>query len=202
MTSLRNLAKALPDLITAGLLLAVWIEPLRFGVEWFRAASFTMLLEFFVIHAGGFMAVTVTDPEATSRQRLTRLGGWSAGYLAFIGLFALGLDAWWMVWAFAWFCFAKVQAIWTGAPLTVRDRTHAIVSWALAVATFLGALFVTLEYPVAELGADATVRAAAGFDKGGGVWETEPHRALAAGVLYFAIMGLARPPHAWAFGSR
>ena len=83
-----------------------------------------------------------------------------------------------------------------------RDRSHEIVSGALSVAVFLGSIFFTLEYPVPELGATAEVRAQTGFDQGGGVWETEPHRALAGGVLYFAIMGLLRPLLAWAFRSR
>jgi hypothetical protein len=201
MTLLRHVAKAVPDLVTAGLLYAVWADPVRFGSDWFRAAAFTLLLEFFVIHAGGFMAATVYDPAATQRVRLLRLAGWTAGYVAFISAFALGFDAWWMVGAFLWFCFSKLQAIWTGGPVTERDRSHAIVSWALSVAVFLGAIFATLEYDVPELGADAAVRAAAGFGAGG-MWEAEPHRALAGGVLYFALMGLARPLLAWAFSPR
>lgn len=203
MSLLRHVVKALPDLVTAGLLYAVWLEPARFGLESFRVAAFTLMLEFFVIHAGGFMAVTVTDPQATPRVRLARLGAWSAGYLAFVGLFAVGLDAPWMVGAFAWFCFAKVQAIWSGAPVTELDRSHAVTSWALSVAVFLGAIFVTLAYDVPELGATAEVRAATGFDeKSTGTWEREPHRALAGAVLYFAIMGLARPPLSLAFAPR
>ena len=201
MRLLRGVGAGLPDLVSAGLLYVAWSEPQRFGYDWFRAAAFTMLLEFFVIHAGGFMAATVVDPEASTRTRLLRLLGWTTGYTAFISLFALGFNAGWMVWAFLWFCFSKVQATWTLAPLE-RDRTHAIVSWALSVVVFLGSIFLTLEYPVPELGATAEVRAQTGFDKGGGVWETEPHRALAGGVLYFAIMGLLRPPLAWAFRSR
>src|SRR4029077_4013858 len=45
------LLKALPELISAGILYALWAEPLRFGAEWFRSGVLTLLLEFFVIHA-------------------------------------------------------------------------------------------------------------------------------------------------------
>jgi len=41
------------------------------------------------------------------------------------------------------------------------------------------------------------MRDAAGFDAKGGLWEAEPHRALAGGVLYFTLMGLSRPLLAW-----
>jgi hypothetical protein len=50
------------------------------------------------------------------------------------------------------------------------------------------------------LGATAEVRDAAHFDPKGGAWEAEPHRALAGAVLYYTIMGLARPLLARLFG--
>ena len=192
MTLALNLAKALPDLATAAMLYAVWENAAAYDIEWVRAAIFTLLLEFFVLHAGGFMAVTVFDPQATRRVRMLRLAGWSAGYLLFISAFAKAFDAWWMLGAFAWFCFAKVQAIYTGAPPTERDRFHAMLSWALGVLAFLGSIFLTIDGPLPELGVTAEVRAAAGFGEGG-VWEKEPHRALAGAVLYFSVMGLLRP---------
>ncbi len=194
--------KAVPDLLSAALLYALWAEPQRFGLEWFKSGVFALMLEFFVIHAGGFMAVTVTDPEATPRSSMLRLAGWSAGYLAFISLFALGFDAWWMVAAFAWFCFSKLQAIWHGGPLTERDRTHAVVSWALSVVVFLGAIGLTIETDIPMLGATQEIRDAAGLDAKGGVWEAEPHRALAGAVLYFAVMALSRPLLSWGFAPR
>lgn len=193
--------RAFPELISATLLYALWIEPQRFGIEWFRSGVLALMLEFFVIHAGGFMAVTVTDPQATARVRALRLMGWAAGYLAFISLWAWGFQAWWMVGAFAWFCFSKLQAIWTSTAPTERDRMHAVVSWALSVAVFLGAVGITLENDVPMYGVTAAVRDAAGF-AGSGVWEAEPHRAIAGAVLYFTIMGLSRPFLAWGFAAR
>ncbi|HEY5900058.1 MAG TPA: hypothetical protein VIV54_21005 [Burkholderiales bacterium] len=70
--------------------------------------------------------------------------------------------------------------------------------WTCSVALWLGTVFVTLTWDVPELGATAALRAAAGFN-GNAVWESEPQRALAAGVLYFGVMGLLRPLLAWAF---
>ena len=198
-----HFAKALPELISAAVLAALWMEPQRFDIAWFRAGVFALLLEFFAIHAGGFMAVTVTDPEATKRARTLRLLGWTAGYLAFVSLFALGFQAWWMVPAFAWFCFSKLQAIWMGGEITERDRGHAIVSWALSVAAFLGSVAATAILDVPTFGAGPEIRDAAGFDgKSTGLWEAEPHRAIAGAVLYFTIMGLSRPFLARGFAAR
>lgn len=187
------LAKAAPELISAGMLFALWAEPLRFGVDWFRSGVLTLLMEFFVIHAGGFMAVLMMDPESSRRKRLLQVGGLGAGYLLFMSAFAWGFDAWWMLAAFAWLCFGKLQAIWTGRPPTERDRWVAISSWAFSVAAYLLSVFATVAADVPELGATAAVRDAAGFNAQGGIWEAEPHRAIAGAVLYFAIMALSRP---------
>ena len=187
--------KAVPELLSAALLLALWIEPQRFGIEWFRAGVQTWMLEFFVLNAGGFMAFLMYDPETSARKRSLQLAALGAGYLVFISAFALAFDAWWMLGAFAWLCFGKLQAIWTGAPPTERDRMHAGASWALGVAVFLGAVLLSaMVYPLPPLGAGPEIRDAAGFNaNSSGIWEAEPHRALAGGVLYFTLMGLARP---------
>jgi hypothetical protein len=180
----------------------MWLEPPRFGVDWFRSGVLTLLLEFFVIHASGFMAVLMYDPETPRGRRGLQVGGLAAGYLLFISAFAWGFDAWWMPGAFAWLCFSKLQAIWTGAAPVEADRTAAIVSWALSVAVYLGAVFLTVSVFVPALGVTAEVRDAAGFDAKGGVWEAEPHRALAGAVLYFTLMGLSRPLLARIFAGR
>ena len=190
--------KALPELLSAALLLALWIEPLRFGIEWFRAGVLTLLLEFFVLNAGGFMAHLMYEPQTSARRRSLQVAALGAGYLVFISAFAFAFDAWWMLGAFAWLLFGKLQAIWTGAPPTERDRMHAGASWGLGVAVFLGAVLLSvMVYPLPPLGAGPEIRDAAGFNANGGVWEAEPHRALAGAVLYFTLMGLSRPFLAW-----
>jgi hypothetical protein len=190
---LRHGLKALPELISAALLLALWLEPQRFGLEWFRAGVLTLLLEFFVIHAGGFMAVLIHEPEAPRARRALQVGGLGAFYLVFMSAFAWGFDAWWMLAAFTWLCFGKIQALWTGAPPTEDDRMVAMASWAFGVVAFLGAVGLTVIADVPRLGVTDALREAAGFPASGGAWESEPHRALAGAVVYFTIVGLSRP---------
>jgi hypothetical protein len=187
------LLKALPELISAAILYVLWVEPLRFGLDWFRSGVLTLLLEFFVIHASGFMAVLMYDPGTPARTRGLQVAGLGVFYLLFISAFAWRFDAWWMLGAFTWLCFSKIQAIWSGAAPTEKDRMVAIASWALSVAVYLGSVAVTVIMDVPRLGVTDKIREAAGFDANGGAWESEPHRALAGAVLYFAIMGLSRP---------
>jgi hypothetical protein len=188
------LLKALPELISAGILLALWMEPARFGTDWFRSGVLALLLEFFVIHAGGFMAVLMHDPGTPRGKRALQVAGLGAFYLLFMSAFAWGFDAWWMLTAFAWLCFGKVQALWTGADPVEKDRFVAIASWALSVAVYLGSVAATAILDVPRLGVTDEVRDAAGFSGASkGLWEAEPWRALAGAVLYFTVMGLSRP---------
>jgi len=190
---MTSVAKALPELFSAGLLLLLWIEPLRFGLDGFRSGVLALLLEFFVIHASGFMAVLLYDPETPKRKRATQVGGLAAGYLLFMSAFAWGFDAWWMLAAFAWLVASKILGIWSNGPPVERDRYVAISSWALSIAVYLGAVASTATMEVPMLGVTPEVRDLAGFNAQGGVWEAEPHRALAGGVVYYAIMALSRP---------
>jgi len=185
--------KALPELFSAWILYTLWAEPERFGMEWFRSGVLTMLLEFFVVHATGFMSVLMYDPETSKSTRSLQIGGLGLFYFLFIGAFAWGFNASWMLWAFAWLCFSKLQAVWTGGPPTEKDRFVAMASWALSVAVYLGSVAASVILDLPRLGVTDRIRDAAGFDANGGVWEAEPHRALAGAVLYFAIMGLSRP---------
>lgn len=185
--------KALPQLVSAGLLLWLRMEPLCFGLEGFRSGVLTLMLEFFVIHSSSFMSVLMYDPESPARKRALQVAGLGAGYLLFISAFAWGFNAWWMLWAFAWLCFSKIQAIWRGTEPTEKDRFVAMASWALSVAVYLGCVGVTVILDVPRLGVTDGIRDAAGFDANGGAWEAEPHRALAGAVMYFAIMRLSRP---------
>jgi hypothetical protein len=188
------LLKALPELLNAAFMLALWMVPSYFGIEWFRAGVLTMLLEFFAVHAGGFMMVAVSASDVSKKMRTLWLLGLAGFYLLFMSGFAWGFDAWWMLGAFAWLCFGKVQAVWTGAEPTDTDRSVAAASWAFSVVAYLGSVAVTvIPAWVPILGVTPRVVDAAGFDARGGVWEAEPHRALAGAVLYFAIMGLSRP---------
>ena len=175
------LLKAVPELISAAILFALWYEPQRFGAEWFRSGVMTLLLEFFVIHASGFMAALMYDPDTPAGKRMLQVTGLGLFYLLFMS-------------AFAWLCFGKLQAIWTGAAPVERDRQIAMLSWALSVVVYLGSVGATVAMDVPRLGVTDAVRDAAGFSgTSTGLWEAEPWRALAGAALYFALMGLSRP---------
>ena len=194
--------KAVPELATAWFLYSIWLEPLRFGDGWLKVGVMTLLLEFFVVHSAGFMAVVMYDPETSRKKRALQVLGLSLFYILFISGFALGFDAWWMLSAFAWLVFSKLQAIWSDGPPTEKDRFIAIASWALSVAVYLLSVGASVMNDWPPLGVTSEVREAAGFT-GGGEWEKDPWRALVAGVIYFSVMGFSRPLFAlWQRGGK
>ncbi|MDR3415726.1 MAG: hypothetical protein P4L83_06030 [Nevskia sp.] len=183
---------ALPDLVTAAGLLLVWLRPDLTGTAWVGRGVATVLLEFFVIHAGGFFAVVLFG-GAPRLKRSLYLGGLAALYLPLVAAYAWAMHAWWMVGAFLWLGFTKVQAVWGGRVDEDRERKQwaAMVTWAASVVAYLGAVCASAFVDWPEFGVTPAVRAAAGFS-GGGLWEAHPHTALAGGVLYFCAMALVR----------
>ena len=191
---MMHVLKALPELISAGLLFMLWNEPQRFGAEWFKAGALTMLLEFFVVHSAGVLALVMNNTENPKKVRALQVLFLFTFYVGFLIGYAHSYDAWWMLYAFLWLLFSKLQAIWSGGAPVERDRAVAITSWALSVAVFLGSVGATAALDVPRLGVTDAVRDAAGFSgTSTGLWEAEPWRALAGAVLYFTIMGLSRP---------
>lgn len=188
----RHWPRALPELANAAFLVFLWYAPDTLDLAWFRAGVLSLLLEFFVIHASGFMAVLMHDPDTSARTRMLQVGGLGLGYLGFVALFALGYQAWWMVGSFAWLTLAKLAAIHAAGRPSETRRKFAIIGWACGVVVYFIAVLASVFLPLPMLGATAAVRDAAGFT-GSGVWEAEPHRALAGAALYFALMAVQRP---------
>jgi hypothetical protein len=93
---LRRGLAALPDLLLAGAYGAAVVRPDLLGdaavLNLWRAA----LLEFFAIHASGFLKVTwVTDWGASRRARY--VAGLVLAYTLVLGIIALVAGAWWPV---------------------------------------------------------------------------------------------------------
>lgn len=173
-----------PDFLTAWTLWIVWNDPARFGYEWVKRGELTVLLEFFVIHACGFYA-------AFGRS-LPGFLGLSAFYLMFIVSIALSTESMWLLSAFGWLLFSKLQ-------MSVQDLKHArfalheqFLDWPFAVVAWLGSLVIGMAaVEVPRRGITREVFDLSGL-AGAGLFEDQPWRALAAGVLYFSLMGLYR----------
>ncbi|MDE0852804.1 MAG: hypothetical protein OSA97_00095 [Nevskia sp.] len=186
------LLAAFLDLLSSAGFLLVWLRPDVTGVEWVERCAMTLLLEFFMIHAGGFYA-EVLFSEGSRAIRSLILVMLVAVYLGLISIMAYEEHAWWMLKPFAWLSAGKLLAIWTMArsPTAQRLKT-ARIAWMVNAACYvvtIGLSVQVLRFP--PLGVTADVIAAAGF-RGSGLFAEQPQIALGAGALYFALLPLAR----------
>ena len=96
-----------------------------------------------------------------------------------------------MLLAFGWLFVGKLS--WMLKKPTDDQTMQAMSAWAGMVAVYLIACFITIGVDLPYLGIKPELVTTFGLDpKSEGIWESEPHRVVAFGVLYFGILGLAK----------
>lgn len=202
---------ALPDALTAAMFLAVWVNPFVFGALSVKTAMLTMLVEFFLIHATGFFTALVHQPDMMARgPRWAAIAALSLFYVLMIGAFAWSFGEWWPLLAFAWLVVGKFLWVRRDAPaagddeetmaarvnrhIAAEDRMMGLMAaWAASVAAYLFACGATVVPDVPTLGMPASLQPRFGLgEAGGGLWVDEPHRVVAMGVLYFALLAAGK----------
>lgn len=202
----------LPDAMTCAFFLVVWADPMVFGPLSVRTAMLTMLLEFFLVHATGFFTVFANDRQGSKWKRIGAMAGLSSFYVLMIAAYSMSYHEWWPLFAFGWLLAGKVAWVWTGKsdPDDVdggKATFRGMAAWAGSVALFLFGVVVTCIADIPRWGMTAALQPQFGLDMTSeGLWESEPHRVVAFGALYFgatfvakvfvALWGLARPRRA------
>ena len=189
---IEGLVTALPCFLLAGTMMATWIDPMSIdGGRWVRFGVGIMVLEFILVHSGGFMSAQ----QAGTDWRTLRVFG--AGF-AFYGLFAGA-----MALAFkSWMLFFIYTAVMVSRWITLLTRPgeasqEAKFRSGISVVFYLLAVFASVLIPWPELGVTSSVINDVYPDRGGGEWERHPETALAAGVIYFTLLGLTELSMAW-----
>lgn len=192
---LGAVASALPDFLAAATFLVTWFAPTTFGDRMVSHLVLVMLLEFLVVHSAGFMGIIVYG-EGARTTKLAMLGGLTFVYLLFAAAFGISFGTWWPVQALVVLTLNRCTPLFLG-PLpadTHAQNDRVAVGWAVGVVCYLFGCFATVIPPVPAFGITPDVIAAQGFTSTG-LWPEEPYRAVAFGVIYFALQGL------WELGS-
>ena len=186
---------ALPDALTAGAYAWAWLQPLRFGDDVVKTLMLVMLMEFLVVHSGGFLGVTVLSDGFTRVHKSLSILGFGCFYLLFAVAFSLAFHAWWPVFTFLWLLGSRFALVWL-SPLPRQDEVGRQMSlWALSVAAYLAAVFAGVLLPLPSLGLSAGVMPKLALE-GGGLWIEKPWTVLASGLLYFSAMAWSK----WRWG--
>jgi len=177
--------------MTSAVFVCIWISPFLFGTGAVKAAMLTMLVEFFLVHATGFYTGFGANRDWARSHRWLALGALTSFYLLMIGLIAWSFEAWWMLLAFGWLFVGKLS--WMLKKPTDDQTMKAMSAWAGMVAVYLFACFFTIGVDLPYLGIKPELVTTFGLDpKSEGIWESEPHRVVAFGALYFGILAIAK----------
>ena len=187
LAQLRSALAALPDALTALVFLAAWIAPLHWGRELVGNLMLVMLLEFLVVHSGGFIGQVVLSPAVSRAAKTAAVVGFGAFYMIFVLAFSLAFHRPWAVAAFTWLLFGKLVTVWLSPVPPAREVQRQKLLWGVSVMLYLAGVFATSLLPLPRLGLQPDVVAQLGLP-GKGLWVERPHTVIAFGALYFGAL--------------
>jgi len=189
-SALRRSLLALPDAVSCGSFLLLWIAPLQFGAHGVRNGMLLMLVEFVLIHSGAVLGSLLHTPGTSHRIKLLSLLGFGLFYSLFIAAFAFSFGAWWPVLAFSWLLLGKLTRVFE--PTYGAGRSGPAQSdWALSMLFYLGAVLTSLLLPLPRLGISAELQPLLEIP-GTGAWVDRPHSVIAFGALYFGLQAWSK----------
>lgn len=187
---------ALPDTVTGGVFLTLWIAPFAFGQRGVRNGMLVMLVEFVLVHATIMLPVLFAVMLAGRDTRLTRVLAMVAPigfYLLFIAALSHAFEAWWPYLAFGWLLVGKFGLSFAARASSQEADVNEFAVWGVSVLAFLGGAFATTLLPLPALGLSGIDRAALGLPaSASGIWIDEPYRVMAFGALYFFLLAFAK----------
>lgn len=185
-----RLVKALPDAITAAVFMWVWLDPSDWRRNLVAQGILILLLEFILIHSGAFFAHALSAPDMARAKRAKILLGLGAFYCLFVGAWAWQFKAWWPLLFFLWLLGTKLVPVLTNRREAEEALWRAIGLVSASTLFFLLAVPAALFLPLPELGLTRHGRHYG--VPGSGAWVSEPHTAIAAAVIYFGLLALAK----------
>ena len=187
---------ALPDTVSGGVFLTLWISPFAFGPHGVRNGMLVMLVEFVLVHATIMLPVLIALLLAGRDTRLARVVAIVAPiafYLLFIAALAHAFQAWWPYLAFGWLLFGKFGLSFAARSSVEEPDVNEFAVWGVSVLAFLGGAFATTLLPLPALGLADLGRTALDLPaRTSGIWIDEPYRVMAFGALYFFMLAYAK----------
>lgn len=191
-----RLLSALPDALTAGCCLVVWIAPRALGDDAVKSVLLMLLMEFILIHATGFFTAIAAPTDAPKPGRVAKLCGLAMFYLLFVVAWAWIFRAWWPLAVFAWMLVGKVGWIYADPRGRAAEVAGQMTAWSFSVVAYIGAVFAGVVLPLPRLGLDAATVASLHLPASG-LWIDHPHIAVASAVLYYTALALFKRRGGW-----
>lgn len=182
------IATTVPCFYLSWVLANVWHDPMAWNDgNWVRLGVGLLLLEFILLHSGAFM-VGVLGQQQNSKQQFKVAATLLTFYTLVVWGFAMSLDTPALLWIFAGIILGRSLNLL----LSPEDSKQALIARSgIGVLLYLLVVFGTVFLPIPELGITGLVLNEVYPDRGGGLWERQPERAIAGAALYFFLIGLA-----------
>ena len=178
-TVLTRTIAALPDAVVAATFLVIWFSPFAFGPRGVRNAMLTMLIEFIVVHASGFLGAVAFAPAVARAKKVAGLLGFALFYSLFIGAFVLIFDETWPIWVFGWLLLGKFSGALARHRLDDEEVRRQQTSWGIAAVFYIVGVFLTVLLPMPRFGMSEALLPEFALT-GSGLWVEQPHRVVAA----------------------
>ncbi len=185
----NRLLAVLPDAVTAGACMTVWIAPRALGADAAKTVLLMMAMEFILVHATGFFTTFAIAGNASPMQRIGKMLGLTLFYLLFVGVFAWLFRAWWPVTVFLWLVVGKVAWVYANPRTEEVEKARQMSAWAFSMVAYMIAVFAGLFLPLPRLGLDDATVASLHLPASG-AWIEHPHIAMASAVLYYSALAV------------
>lgn len=191
-TLLPRVLAALPDTVTAGIFLTLWIAPLTFGERGVGNAVLVMLVEFILIHAAVLLPLLIAVIVVRIHTRVNGvllIAACTIFYLFFLMALSVAFDSWWPCIAFTWMIASKFIVVVPAHNAQRAAGDRQVMIWTLSAVAYLLILFATLLIPLPEFGFATIHSSDLELPRGAtGAWMSDPGKVIAFGTFYFAML--------------
>ncbi|MFC1845112.1 hypothetical protein ACFLZ5_10035 [Thermodesulfobacteriota bacterium] len=184
---------AAPCWVLVVLFVMTWQTPMAVDEgRWVKLGVGIMLLEFILVHSGGFFAAFSQKKDKAGRPiRLSHRVGFMLGLLCFYTIFAvcfsLEFNSWTLFWIFCWVTVSRFLAMFFDA----EDGAHIMMQRSgVSALLYISSAFLSIFIRLPRAGLTEEVLNKIYPGRGGGEWERDPQQALLAGMVYFGFLGL------------
>ncbi len=177
---------AIPSFAMSARLLHVWRAPLEVEEgRWVSLGVGVMVMEFILLNVGVFLGVQATEGTGLGVFRIALILGF---HLLFVGAIVLSFRSPSLATSFLWLVGGRLVATLLGVGREDAEllKAHSVVGSVLYMAMVFASVFI----PIPRLGITEAVTRRHGMAGASGTWAEEPHRAIAAGAVYFFLLGV------------
>ncbi len=166
---------------------AWWYPLIADNGTWVRFGVGIMVMEFFVVHSGGLLT-GASISTSNAKARWAFLSGLIAFYFGAAYLISYLFHSSSLFYSFASIMFCRLI---TGFFAVSENNLPAVTQRSvMSGMLYLFVCFLSVGVPFPKGGLTPRVLSQFYPEGGEGIWNQEPQRALAAGIIYFLFMGI------------